>query len=456
MSEHSGDPSRRDVLRWLGTGLAASALPVPVAASSAEWRTDLAPPPKAGATRMLGVPFARHETVRLAIVGTGLRGRSMLEEFLAIDGVRITALCDVVAEKAELARAMVTKAGQPEPKVIVAGERGFEQLVRRDDIDFVYIATPWEWHVPMALAAMRAGKHVGVEVPAATTIADCWALVDTSEQTRRHCLMMENCCYGYSELFVLQLARQGALGEILHGEAAYLHDLREILFEGRDEGLWRRAPHTRRDGNLYPTHGLGPVAQYMGVHRGDRFDYLVSMSSPERGLTAWREQTVTDRTDPRWRERYRCGDINTSLIKTAKGRTIVLQHDVVNPRPYDRLNRVQGTKGAFMDYPPRVYLDGQAGGEKWAPIDSLKAQYEHPLWTRVGEIARRLGGHGGMDFVMAYRLVQCLREGLAPDFDVYDAAAWSAPGPLSERSVQLGSAPVPIPDFTRGAWRAAT
>ena len=247
----------------------------------AEWRVDLAPPPvpdalSAAADRMLGVPFAKHDTVRIGIVGTGLRGRSVLGELLAIEGVAITALCDIAPEKAERASAMVVKAGQPAPKMYTNGERDFERLVAQNDIDFVYTATPWQWHTPVALAAMRAGKHVGSEVPVATSTEDCWALVDMSEKTRRHCLMMENCCYGNSELTVLRMVREGVFGTLLHAEAAYLHDLRRILFEDKDEGLWRRVPHTKRNANFYPTHGLGPVAQYLGIHRGDRFDYMVS------------------------------------------------------------------------------------------------------------------------------------------------------------------------------------
>ncbi len=458
--------SRRDALSGLGAIAASAAIgsvvPAPLIASTPAWRADLQPPasPQSGnqsgsQSRMLGVPFEKHDIVRIAVIGTGLRGRSVLRELLAVEGVRVTALADIVPAKAAQAAKLVTDAGQPEPALYTNGERDFERLVQRDDIDFVYIATPWQWHVPQAVAAMRAGKHTGVEVPVATTVEDCWQLVDTSEATRRHCLIMENCCYGYNELLVLNMVRAGAFGQLKHAEAAYIHDLRALLFEDRDEGLWRRAPHLARDGNLYPTHGLGPVAQYLGIHRGDRFDYLVSMSSPEFGLTEYRAQHVPANS-PKHNEQYRCGDLNTSLIKTVQGRTIMLQHDVVSPRPYDRLNMVSGTKGAFRDYPARVYLEGMEGGHRWNPIDGMKAQYEHPLWTNVGELARKLGGHGGMDFIMCYRTIQCMQEGLVPDFDVYDAAAWSAPGPLSDASVAAGSAPSRFPDFTRGAWAGST
>jgi predicted dehydrogenase len=401
---------------------------------------------------MMGVPFGRHAKVRGAIVGTGLRGSSVLNELLAVDGVQVTALCDIVPAKAARGARKVTEAGQPAPALFTAGERDFEKLVQRDDIDIVYTATPWPWHTPVCLAALKAGKHAATEVPAATSLEECWALVDASERARKHCLLMENCCYDFNETLVNTMIKKGVFGEILYAEAAYIHDLRELLFEDRDEGLWRRFPHTNRQGNFYPTHGLGPVAWYLDIHGGDRFDYLVSMSTPERGLSVWRDAHIP-KDSPKWRETYIAGDINSSLVKTMRGKTILLQHAVTTPTPYDRLNSVRGTKGVFKDYPARIYLDGQKGGEAYQPIDAFKAEYTHPLWTRIGEIARQKGGHGGMDYIMAYRLIECMREGLPPDFDVYDAAAWSAPWPLSETSVKQGGAPVKFPDFTRGGWQ---
>jgi hypothetical protein len=250
------------------------------------------------------------------------------------------------------------------------------------------------------------------------------------------------------------MVHQGMLGELLYAEGAYLHDLREELFSSKGEGLWRRTVHTQRDGNLYPTHGLGPVANYMGIQRGDRFEYMVSMSSPQRGLELYRQQHVKE-GDPRWSERYVAGDMNVSLIKTAKGRTVAVKHDVSNPRPYDRVNQIAGTKGIFTDYPPRIYIEGQQGGEKWVGLEDFK-QYQHPLWQEEGKTAQQVGGHGGMDYIMLYRLLQCMREGIEPDMDVYDAAAWSAPGPLSRISIAQGSAPAKFPDFTRGRWKDRT
>ena len=428
--------SRRRFLQLATTAMASSAVAVADPTRQAE--------------SMIDVPFSALDP-RVGIIGTGGRGTSLLENFLAAD-VKVTALCDIVAEKARHAQSLVEKAGQKAPDVYTKGDHDFENLLSRDDVDIAVLATPWRWHTPMAVSAMNKGKHTFTEVPAATTVAECWQLVDTSERTRRHCIMLENCCYGYNELLVRAMVHAGVLGELLYGEAAYIHDLRSEMFSNEGEGLWRRTVHTERDGNLYPTHGLGPVANYMNINRGDRFQYLVSMSTPARGLAEYRSAHV-QQGDPKWKEQYIDGDMNTSLIKTAAGITVNLQHDVSNPHPYDRLNSIAGTKGVFKDYPPRIYVDGQAGGEEWATIDSYKEQYEHPLWKREGEIARKLGGHGGMDFIMVYRLMECVRKGLAPDMDVYDAAAWSAPGPLSAMSLAQGSAPVQFPDFTRGKWK---
>jgi len=435
--------SRRDLLWTTVAGTGAALIGLGEGASAA--------PPRAQHRTVAGMPFEAKSDVRMALVGCGGRGGGMLRNFLGVEHLEVTAVCDLVQEHALKAQATVERAGHRPPAVYAGAEREFEKLMKRDDVDFAYIASPWDWHVPMAVAAMENGKHAFVEVPAATTIEDCWKLVETAERTRRHCIMLENCCYGESELLVLNMVRAGMFGDLLHGEGAYLHDLRRILNSDRGEGLWRRLPHTTHNGNLYPTHGLGPVANYMGINRGDRFDYLVSMSSPARGLDAWREAHVP-KDSPKWKEKYICGDRNTSLIKTANGLTITLVHDVVNAEPYDRINLIQGVKGIFRDYPPRIYFDG-AEKEEFTPVDKYKAEYGHRLWKLQGEQAQKLGGHGGMDFLMVYRLVECMQKGLAPDMDVYDAAAWSAPGPLSEASVKQGSAPVKFPDFTRGRWK---
>ncbi len=432
------DLSRRDFLR-LGS-VTAVGISLPQLHAEA---------PSPHATSMIGVPFTPVEP-RIGIIGTGGRGTSLLRNLLAAD-VKVHALCDIVRSKAEHAQSLVVAAGQKAPELYTSGDRAFESLVARDDLDLVIIATPWNWHVEMAVATMTHGKHAAVEVPAATSLEDCWKLVNTSERTRRHCIMLENCCYGYNETLILRMIHQGLFGDLLYGEGAYLHDLRDELFSNQGEGLWRRTVHTQLGGNLYPTHGLGPVANYMGIQRGDRFDYIVSMSTPQHGLDAYRKEHLPA-SDPRWTELYITGDMNTSLIKTAGGLTITLKFDTVNPHPYDRINIIAGTKGVFADYPPRIYFDGQPGGEQWGSIDAYK-EHQHPLWKREGEIAQKLGGHGGMDYIMLYRLMECMRQGLVPDMDVYDAAAWSAPGPLSRASIASGSAPAHFPDFTRGRWQ---
>ena len=405
---------------------------------------------KSANSTMIGVPFEARERVRLGIIGVGGRGTSLLQDLLAVEKVEVKAICDLVPEKVARAQKAVTDAGQPQPAGFSKGELDFKNLTELD-LDIVYIATPWNWHVPMALSAMKNGKHAAVEVPACTTLQECWDIVDASEATRKHCVILENCCYGDTEMMVLGMVRDGLFGEITHGEAAYLHDLRSILTANEGEGLWRRFPHMKRNGNLYPTHGLGPVAHYLDIHRGDRFDYMVSVSSSEASLSAYVKANFPD-GDSKRAEKYICGDMNTSIIKTQKGRTILLQHDVVNPRPYSRLNSISGTKGIFADYPPRVFVDGPKKKEDWETIDSFRDKYEHPLWKTTGELARKMGGHGGMDYVMNYRLMDCLKKGLVPDINVYDAAAWSAPTPLSEASVAQNGAPQKFPDFTRGKW----
>lgn len=433
--------SRRDLLK---TG-ALAGLTASIATT-----IEAADPKKPAAKSMIGVPFEKRDKVRFGIIGSGERGKSMIHDFLGIENLEIKAICDNVKTNAEEGRAMIEKAGRAVPELYTDGDYAFKKMVTRDDLDFVYIATPWEWHAPMAIAAMEAGKHVGVEVPMATTMADIWKVVETSERTRRHCLMLENCCFNYNELLVLNMVRDGVFGELTHAEAAYLHDLRWIVNEGRSEGLWRRAWHTRVNGNLYPTHGLGPVANYLDINRGDKFDYLVSVSSPSKSLDAYRVATVP-KDSPKWKEKYICGDMNTSIIKTSRGVSIMLQHDVSTPRPYSRLNHIQGTKGTFCDFPVRLFIDGQEGGHKWTDLSKVKDKYEHWLWKKLGEKAQG-AGHGGMDFIMAWRIVQCFNEGLVPDLDVYDGASWTAPFPMSAESVAKGSMPIKFPDFTRGRW----
>jgi hypothetical protein len=401
---------------------------------------------------MMNVAFEKREP-RIGIIGNGGRGTSLLGDILAAGG-QVVALCDIVPAKAEKSAHLVVDKGQKQPDLYTDGDHAYEKMLDRGDLDLVIVATPWNWHAPMALYAMQHGKDVGIEVPGVTTIEDCWNIVKTSEHTGKHCIMLENCCYGYNETLLLRMVHAGVLGDLLYGEGAYLHDLRQELFSKEGEGLWRRTVHTLHNGNLYPTHGLGPVANYMGIQRGDRFAYIVSMSTRELGLDAYRKAHL-DPADPRMQERYLTGDMNTSLIKTLNGLTIAVKHAVSTPHPYDRINQIAGTRGIFQDYPPRIYIDGQNANESWEPVEEGQSkwkQYEYPLWTQEGDAARKNGGHGGMDYIMIYRLLQCVREGLAPDMDVYDAAAWSSVVPLSEQSVKAGSAPIEFPDFTRGQW----
>lgn len=397
-------------------------------------------------TSMHGVPFEKHEMIRVGLIGAGERGRYLMHELQACPGVQIQAVADLHPDSVERTCKKISEAGSQAPRAYV-GEDAWRRLLE-EDLDMVYIATPWTTHTPYAVAAMEAGKQVGLEVPAAVTIEECWQLVETSERTRRHCVMLENCCYDYWETLVKRMVFAGLLGTITHAECAYIHDLRQLLLADYSEGLWRREPHLTRNGNHYPTHGLGPVAQILGIGADDRFDFLVSVSSQAAGLAEYRDQTLPENEAKR-NERYICGDMNTSLIRTRRGRSIVLQHGVVSPRPYERNFMISGTRGIFRDYPPRLYLDGIAKGEEWLPLNEYQAKWEDPLWTNFGEQARKQGGHGGMDFIMNYRLMQTMHEGLPPDSDVYDAADWSAPGPLSEQSITQGSAAVAFPDFRR-------
>ncbi len=389
--------------------------------------------------------------VRMGFVGVGLQGTGHVGHFLKIDQVDIAAICDIVPQRVAKAQKMVVDAGRPEPRGYSRGPGDFIRLCAEEDIDLVFTATPWEWHVPVCVAAMKNGKHAATEVPAAVTIDECWELVETAEKYHKHCVMMENCCYDRQELLILNLVRKGLLGEVFHAEAGYLHDLRDVKFNNEYEAVWRTAHSIRRDGNLYPTHGLGPVAQCMNINRGDQFDYLVSVSSRSRGLNLYCE-SLYGRDDARARQRYALGDINTSLIRTMGGKTITLIHDTSSPRPYTRINRVQGTTGIAEKWPHRIHIEGLSKPHQWDAIDLYYPEHEHPLWKALEEISKG-AGHGGMDFIECHRLIHCLRHGQPMDMDVYDAAAWSCVAELSERSVARRGRPMEFPDFTRGRWK---
>lgn len=391
------------------------------------------------------------ETVRIGFVGVGLQGGSHVRNFLKIDGVEVVAICDVDAPRAQEVAGWVTEDGRPAPTLYTAGDRDYERMCGTEDLDLVFIATPWDWHVPMCVTAMETGSHAATEVPAAYTLEDCWRLVETAEAQQKHCVMMENCNYDRPEMLVFNLAKQGLLGEILHAECGYLHDLRAIKFSDTNEGLWRLDHSTRRDANLYPTHGLGPVANVMDINRGDQFSYLVSMSSPSRGLQDYAAAHLPP-DDPRRNQTYVLGDVNVCMIKTANGRTIYVSHDTNLPRPYSRIHMVQGSRGIFQGYPNRLHIEGISPAHRWEAWEDVLPRYDHPLWRDLD--AQSAGtGHGGMDYLEDYRLIQCLREGLPTDMNVYDAAALSAVQPLTQWSNANGSQPAPFPDFTRGRWR---
>ena len=393
------------------------------------------------------------DNVRIGYVGVGGQGTSHVRNLTKIKGAEIVAVCDVFPDRVARAQKIVQKAGFAKPAGYSNGEHDYKNLCSRDDIDLVYTATPWEWHVPVCVEAMENGKHAATEVPAAVTIEEAWQLVETSERTKRYCIMMENCCYDREEMMILNMVRQGLLGELLHAECGYLHDLRALKldFKGKGEALWRTAHSIKRNGNLYPTHGLGPVAQCMNINRGDQFDYLVSMSSPSRGLHLLAEEKFGPYSE--WANiDFALGDVNTSLIKTKRGKTIIVIHDTNTPRPYTRINLVQGTKGIARKWPNRVHIEDVSPAHEWEKLEVYYPKYEHPLWGKMADEARG-AGHGGMDYIEDYRLIKALTTGTQPDLDVYDAASWSAVSELSEISVANRSKSVDFPDFTRGAWK---
>jgi len=445
----SSTVSRRHFLR--ATTLAAAGLAV---GDGAATRTAAAAMP-AGAD-LFRVP--KLERVRAAFIGVGARGSGHLEQMMTLEGVDVTAIADNHPPALNAAVACVVQNGRPRPAAYGDGDYAYRKMLERDDVDLVIIATPWEWHTRMCVDVLQAGKHAFTEVPAAITLEECWDLVKTQAKTQRHCMMLENCNYGREELFCLNLVRLGLLGELLHGEAAYIHDLRSQMHEvNHGTGSWRTWHYAKRNGNLYPTHGLGPVAQYMDINRGDRFEYLSSVGSPALGRELFAKKNFPP--EHKWNQikLWNCGDMNTTIIKTARGRTIMVQWDETSPRPYSRHNLIQGTQGTFAGFPNRLACEGlTAATHEWTEGDRLEEimkKYEHPLFVKMGKLAQQGGGHGGMDWLMLWRLVYCLRNGEPLDQDVYDAAAWSAVGPLSAQSIARRGAAVDVPDFTRGRWQ---
>ncbi|MBR2948211.1 MAG: Gfo/Idh/MocA family oxidoreductase [Bacteroidales bacterium] len=411
-----------------------------------------------GQKSVLGLRTEPMEVVRVGFIGLGMRGPGAVERFTHIEGVEIKALCDLYPERVSQSQKILTDKGLP-LAYEYSGEDGWKELCKRDDIDLVYIVTPWQNHVEMAVFAMENGKHAAVEVPAATNLAECWALVNTAERTQKHCTILENCVYDFFEMTALNMAQQGLFGEIIHAEGAYIHNLEPFWDEY--QGNWRLDFNQKHRGDVYATHGFGPVCQVLNIHRGDKLNHLVAMDTKSvNGKKLVKERMGLDECAN--------GDHTITLIRTEQGKLIEIQHNVMTPRPYNRLYQLTGTEGFANKYPIQGFTflpenisedevpdheDLNAHG--FIPTearDALMQKYMHPIHKEVGEIAKKVGGHGGMDFVMDYRLIYCLRNGLPLDMDVYDAAEWSCVAELGAASMFHSSMPVVYPDFTRGDW----
>ena len=425
----------------------------------------LAPPRDAKAKYMGGFSTAAKENLRAAFIGLGYRGNDHLRNFASLPGTKVVGLCDLyqdhVEEKLSTLQNLRPELNKEEVKTYWGDEEAWRSMLDEVQPDLVFISTNWVNHAPMAIGCMEKGAHAFVEVPLATSIKDLWAIVDTSEKTQRHCMMMENVNYGRHELLFLNLCRQGYIGELLHAEAAYIHELRwQMREEERGTGSWRTYHYAHGKGNLYPTHGLGPVAQYMNLARSeDTFSKLVSLSSPAKGRQLHAKENFPP--DHKWNQLdFLNGDINTSLVKTQLGRSIMIQWDETSPRPYTRHNLIQGTLGTLAGFPTRVAKEGGVEGitkdhHRWVQGENLAALYEkfdHPLYKKLNSSTKN-SGHGGMDGIMMYRIVQCLQQGLPLDQNVYEGALWSAVGPLSAVSVESDGMPQDFPDFTRGNWK---
>ncbi len=398
------------------------------------------------------------DTVKIAFIGLS-RGFTHVASSCAIEGADIVAVCDLHQDLVDRAASHVLKKTGKEPRKYAKGPEDYLNLLQECKPDAVVVSTDWASHVPISCNCMKRGAHTFVEVPFTPSIEELWLLIDTSESTQKHCMMLENVNYGREELLFLNMVRQGLIGELLHGEAAYIHNLRDQLLEtNRGEGTWRTGYMEQINGNLYPTHGLGPIAQYMNLARGeDSFSHLVSLSSPARGRAEFARKKLP--ADHKWNAgKFICGDMNNTIIKTGLGRTILVQWDETTPRPYSRLNLIQGTAGTLAGYPTRVAGEqlGNGNYHTWIEgkdMDDIYARYEHPLWKRIGDLAQKMGGHGGMDFVMMYRIIENLRQGTPMDQNIYEGAFWSAVAPLSAQSVAQGGTPAYFPDFTRGDWQ---
>ncbi|MBM55171.1 MAG: acetylgalactosaminidase [Euryarchaeota archaeon] len=402
--------------------------------------------------------------VRVAVVGLGNRGTTLIEMLnwlVRNEHCEIVAICDVQKRYLDRASERIAKFQSKSPLVVdgSSDKNAWQQMCNPELADLLLIATPWRWHAPMAKYAMEQGLHTATEVPMAYEAQDSLDLIKTAEQTKRHCIMIENCCYNGEELFVLNMVKEGVFGDLTHAECAYIHDLRELMLHtDYYHERWRLNHHLERDGNFYTTHGLGPVCMYMDILRGDNLSHLVSMSSNEAALS----KALRESDDPVMNavsEKVKCGDVNTTLIKTEKGRSIMLQFDVHTGRPYNRLNKLCGTGAVHYGYPSRLFIDDpESGGwHSWQDETGYKEhleKYAHPMWVKLREqISDNEQGHGGMDFVMMYRLIRALNHGVPLDLNVYDGALWSIVGALTDKSVALGNQRVNIPDITNGMWK---
>ncbi len=406
--------------------------------------------------------------VNLGIIGTGERGRSLMSLALRRQDCIIKAICDIDKKAIEASKKMIANAGHTIPKIFSSGEEDYLNLIQEENIDAVIIATPWIWHVPMAVNAMKAGKYTAVEVCGATDIQECWDLVNTYEETKVPCMFLENVCYRRDVMSVLNMVRQNLFGELIHLEGGYQHDLRHVKFndgitpygkgvefgeKGYSESAWRTNHSVNRNGELYPTHGIGPVAQYLDINRGNRFLYLTSTASKSRGLHNYIvESEFGGDKHPNASVEFKLGDVVTTVIKTQNGESVILSHDTNLPRPYSLGFRVQGTKGIWMDVNKSIYLEGiSKDAHRWESADPYLKEYDHPLWKKYESQAAG-AGHGGMDFFVLNAFIESVKRKTNPPIDVYDAAAWMAITPLSEQSIAMGSQPMHFPDFTKGKW----
>jgi predicted dehydrogenase len=454
-AQHLTTP-RRDFIKLFG-GLTVGLSALPAQAQNRPAASSAAARP-AGARYMGDFAAPKLETVKCAFIGVGARGSGHCSQIATIEGTRIVGIADLYEDNAKRAQEGAKKCGH-DPKNYSGDPNAWRTMLAETKPDAVFISTPWELHAEHAIGSMQAGAHAFVEIPLAVSLDELWTIINTSEKTGRHCMLMENVNYGREELLYLNMVRQGVIGELLHAEAAYIHELRGQMNQvDRGTGSWRTYHYARRNGNLYPCHGLGPVAQCMNLARGeDTFRRLVSFSSPGRGRTLFAKQKFPP--DHKWNKLDFAagGDINTSIIKTHLGRTVLVQWDETSPRPYTRHNLIQGTKGTLKGFPNGMAIEGVTKSfHNWTTTEEyneLAAKYEHPLFKRVGELAKKMGGHGGMDFLMLFRIIECLRTGTPLDQNVYEGAFWSSVGPLSEHSVKADGAPQDFPDFTRGEWK---